>query len=797
MTEKSRKKTKKLVLLDVHAILHRAYHALPDFTSPKGEPTGALYGLVTMILKTIEELQPDFIIACYDLPQPNYRHHAYQAYKAGRAETDESLVSQIKRSKDIFSVFGIQVYEKAGYEADDLLGTLAKQGKGFSDLEIVIASGDMDTLQCVDKKRVRVYTLKKGIKDTTIYDEDAVKKRFGFSPVLVPDYKGLRGDPSDNIPGIPGIGEKTAQKLVSNFGSIESIYKKLKKDQAPFREIGVTPRIISLLLDHEEEAIFSKMLATIKNDVPITLEIPKHKWSDSVNMDELSVLFSDLGFRNLGARVVSVMGKAPKAKQMLSSEDERQVKLAGTMLWLLESERTNPTYQDIVDYGLAYFGTSNLSEIIYQLDISLKRHPKLYDLYNNVELPFLEVVDYLNSNGVKLDVKYLETVSKVSHKELDKLTQDIYKQAGVSFNINSPKQLGEVLFDKMQLHSKRLKKTAGGKRSTRESELEKMRDSHPIIGNILKYRELQKLLSTYVDNLPNMVSEDGRLRTTFLPNGTTTGRIASRDPNLQNIPNLNKGSVSIKRAFIAESENKLVALDYSQIELRISAVLSGDKNLIDIFKKGEDVHSGVAVRVFNVKPNEVTADMRRQAKVINFGILYGMGVNALMSALGSGTTRQEAQEFLNAYFNTFNTLANYLETVKEQARGCGYTETLFGRHRQFPALRSKVPFIRAQAERMAINAPIQGTAADLMRIAMNKVYKNIKNDNCLDKVKMLLQIHDELVFEVEEKYVVDYVPKIKTIMESVLPKEKSLGVPLLVDVKVGLNLEDMEKLIFE
>lgn len=783
---------KTLVLLDAHAILHRAFHALPDFSSPSGEPTGALYGVVSMLLKTIEELKPDYIVACYDLPEPTYRHQAFDGYKAKREKTDETLVAQIDRSRDIFAAFNIPIYEHPGFEADDMLGTIVEETKNEKDLEVVIASGDMDTLQLVDKKRVTVYTLRKGIKDTIIYDENTVVERFGFSPKLVADYKGLRGDASDNIPGIVGIGEKIATELITTFGSIEQIYKQLKKQESKFVEAGFKPRVIELLKQNEEEAQFSKMLATIRRDAPIKFKLPKQYWRESVDTDAVLSLFSELGFRTLASRVKSMLDISEDVSidQVSSGISDEEVAKVGIMLWLLESDRTNPSYDDIIDYGRSYFNTTDLSEIGNKLESSLKKNG-LLDIYKNIELPLLPVLDEMKRVGIRLDVKYLQKLSKKFHKELSALESDIYKSAGTEFNLNSPKQLGEVLFNTLGLKPKNQKKTSTGQLSTRESELVKMQDNHPIIGKILRYREIQKLVSTYVDNLPGMVGADGRLHTTFLQTGTTTGRVSSKDPNLQNIPVRTKEGREVRQAFVAEGDYQLVAMDYSQIELRIAAILSEDKKLIDIFKRGEDVHSGVALRVFGVNAEEVTADMRRQAKVINFGILYGMGVNALRANLGEGTSRDEAQQFLNAYFNTFTRLAEYLEETKEFAREHGYTETMFGRRRYFPGIHSGAPFIRASAERMAINAPIQGTEGDILRVAMIEIDKFIQKKNLRAQVRMLLQVHDELVFEIHKNTIKEVVPELKKIMEGVLKGHETREVPILVETKIGDNWTDL------
>ena len=795
MAAKGKKEdAKTLVLLDAHAILHRAYHALPDFSSPSGEPTGALFGVVSMLIRIIEDLKPDYLVACYDLPGPTYRHDAFDGYKAKRAKTDDELVTQIDRSRDILEVFGIPIYEHPGFEADDMLGTIVEECKGDKDLNIIIASGDMDTLQLVSKKKVQVYTQRKG-SEVVLFDETAVKEKFGFGPVLTIDFKGLRGDASDNIPGVPGVGEGSASKLIQTFGGIEKIYKAIKKDgvEKVAKKAVVQKRFVELVEKHEEEAEFSKMLATIRTDAPIDFTLPKQNWREAVDTEAALTLFSELGFRTLTARFKTLMDIQGSEAEIVANQNYDSIELAeaAVMLWLLESDRTKVEYEDVIDYGRATFGTTDFKEIKEKLAAELKQN-KLANLFEEIEKPLIPVLEKVNKNGIKLDTDYLKQLSKKFHKELTSLEKNIYKHAGTEFNINSPKQLGEVLFDTLELKPKNQKKTSTGQRSTRESELVKMKDDHPIIGEILRYRELQKLVSTYVDNLPKMVDTDGRLRTTFLQTGTTTGRIASHDPNLQNIPIRTEEGRAVRQAFVADDGYQLVAMDYSQIELRIAAVLSEDQKLIDIFKRGEDVHRGVALRVFGVNAEEVTADMRRRAKVINFGILYGMGVVALRQNLGSDTSREEAQQFLNAYFNTFTRLAEYLEETKAYARQHGYTETMFGRRRYFPGINSGAPMIRASAERMAINAPIQGTEGDILRIAMIEVQEYIEKNKLEKDVRMLLQVHDELVFEVKKSKCKEVIPKLQEIMQNVFGKHDTKEVPILVDVKVGDNWRELK-----
>ncbi len=784
------RKTKRLVLLDAHAILHRAYHALPEFSSSKGEPTGALYGLATMLMKIINELKPDYIAACYDLPGGTFRHEAYKDYKAGRKKTDDALVQQLKRSRAVFTAFNIESYEAPGFEADDLLGTIVEQVKGTG-IDTIIASGDMDTLQLVDNEKVRVYTLKKGIQDTILYDEKAVIERFGFPPKLLPDYKGLRGDPSDNIIGIQGIGEKTATDLIKNFGSIEAIYKKLKKDEKALGLKGIKPRVVELLKEGEEEAEFSKTLALIRRDAPIRYKIPNHVWSEELNPDKVLELFDELEFRSLRLRAESLFKKnGVGQKNLLESTvaeipKDDELAVVQIALSVLNSNLTEASLEEI----LRFAKTKSFDEASEKIFALVKRE-KLDQVFEKLEKPLIPIVKKMEERGIKIDVSYLRKLSDEYHAELSKIEKKIFKLAGSEFNVNSSQQLSVVLFETLKLSLKNHKKTGTGVKSTRESELEKMKDLHPIIKEILSYRELQKLLSTYIDTIPKMVGEDGRLHARFLQMGTTTGRMSSQTPNLQNIPIKSPAGRKIRHAFVADRGYLLAAFDYSQIELRVAAFLSGDEKLLKIFREGSDVHAEVAAYVFGVEPKEVTPDMRRQAKVINFGILYGMGVNALKDNLGSD--RATAQKFYNQYFDTFTTLARYLDRVKSETARRGYTETYFGRRRYFEGIRSKVPYIKAAAERMAINAPIQGTEADIIKLAMIAIDSFLKEKHQEGDAYLLLQVHDELIYEVKEDKAKDISREIKRIMEEVLPPEKIEGIKLSTNMSLGENWGEMD-----
>jgi DNA polymerase I len=787
----------RLVLFDAHAIIHRAYHALPDFATKDGEPTGGLYGLSTMLIRSIQEFAPDYMAACYDLPGPTFRHKEYKEYKAGRAKTDDALKQQLTRSRDIFGAFHIPIYDAPGFEADDMLGTIVEQLKDHQDLEILIVTGDMDTLQLVTGKRVRVYTLKKGINDTVIYDEDKVFERFGFHPLSLPDYKGLRGDPSDNIIGIAGIGEKTGSDLIARYKSIENLYSALKKDKEAVIQQGTKARIAELLLAGEDDALFSKMLATIRRDAPILFDLPKDHWKNTFTIDKAITLFEQLEFRTLGVRVRAlILDVSPdsSSQQAAMTQVEEEVidpallREAALALFVVASDHTTAGIEAVREYT----GEKTLAGAHQKLMEELK-NTGLEHVYRDIELPLFSILDRAHKHGILIDTAYLATLSREYHERQDTLEQTIHELAGETFNINSPKQLGVILFDTLGLTVKGLKKTAGGARSTRESELEKLRDQHPIISQIFEYRELQKLLSTYIDSIPTVVDGASRIHPTLHQDGAATGRFSSSNPSVQNIPVRDGLGAPIRNAFIAPEGKTLLAFDYSQIEMRVLAMHSGDPGLTDIFVNKEDIHTSVASRVFSVPPDQVTKEMRRKAKVINFGIIYGMGVTALKQNLG--TTREEAQVFYDQYFVTFPRIREFFDTVIRDATQKGYTETLSGRRRYFPDLKSRLPFMRASAERMAMNAPLQGTAADIVKIAMRDVDHALENAGLAGDAVLILQVHDELIFEVtEDKKLIHTVISVVTeAMEHAHRHTSGAHIPLIAEHKIGKRWGSMDE----
>lgn len=781
---------KTIVLLDAHAIIHRAYHALPDFTAPDGRPTGALYGLTSMLLGIIEQFNPYAVLACFDLPGKTFRHEAYADYKGARKEIEEELIAQLISARALLERMNVPIYDAEGFEADDVLGTLASQIKKKSEFEIVIASGDMDTLQLVDNDKVKVFTLRRGIKDTVVYNEKAVIDKFGFSPELLPDYKGLRGDVSDNIKGVKGIGEKTATTLIENFGTLENLYKHLNKEEKAFLDVGIKPRIIGLLKENEEDAFFSKTLATIRLDAPVRFIEPVNDWRKSLDGGVMVDYLQSLGFRTIINRVRKVFGIENDLKKdenkSLSKLELRKIAIG---VWLLNSDITNPTEDDILNH-------TNAEDLVGAREYVLKelKDKGLLQVYEKIELPLIPILDRMQEKGFKIDKKHFAKIGKKYHTLLTEVEKEIFNMAGHEFNVRSPKQVGEVIFDEMDLSVSGLRKTAGGARSTRESELYKMINVHPIIQKILDYRELHKVLSTYVDTLPKLADKDSVLHSELLQAGSSTGRFASRNPNLQNIPVRNTMGKEIRQGFVARNGFVLVGLDYSQIELRVAAILSKDPVMTKTFVRGEDIHTTVASEVFKVSAKDVDPEMRRKAKIINFGILYGMGVRALKENLNSDM--KEAQDFYDAYKGAFPTLFEFMEDVKRDAYSKGYTETLFGRRRYFPNLHAQLPHIRALNERAAINAPIQGTAtADIIKLALIHVDNFIQSKKLSNKVYPLMQIHDEILMEIEEKLADGIIPGLIKVMESVLYEsflKYKTEIPLVVNASVGRDWGELK-----
>ena len=884
---------KNLILIDGNALVHRAFHALPPtLVSPKGILTNAVYGFTAVLFKMIKDLKPDYIAATFDLAGPTFRHEEFAEYKIHREKAPDELYKQIPLIKELLGDFGIPIYEKEGFEADDVIGTLSEEGSKEKNLKVIIATGDLDTLQLVKGDKVVVFTMRKGINDTVIYNEDEVHKRYGIDPEQVTDYKGLKGDPSDNIPGVPGIGDKTASMLVQKYKSIENLYKILEKKG----KTNLSPKLIEKLLANKDTAIFSKRLATIITDLDISFKLEKSDWRNNLDRKKLENSLKEMGFFSLLKRLPEVLGEKTilpdekpspaqegleltsqtpqsqnfkyieikntkdfdkllghlKTDKMILSGDDQYIYfspdrnyLYGLSLnnykvfkkdvqTLIESQKilkighdlkpvlkvllaqdTHPDgidfdtkiavyllHSDIKDYSLdkMYFMEmdKNIPDnpqekilAIWELRDRLWENLKsknLTSVLENIEIPLIKILAEMELNGVRIDQKCLVKLSGKVNKELLTLEKKIYALAGTNFNINSPQQLSEILFERLGITGK-IRKTGKGALSTAASELEKLSEEHPIIDLILRYRELQKLKTTYVDPFPELVDKKtGRLYTTLNQTGTTTGRLSSQEPNLQNIPIRTELGQEFRKAFISSPGYKLLSLDYTQLELRIAAHISGDQKMTEAFKRGEDIHTRTAAEVFGISADKVTKDMRREAKTLNFGLLYGMGQLGFQRA--SKVSRAQAKDFIEKYMREFSGIALYMQKTREEVRKNGYVSTIFGRRRYLPEINSGIHELVRQAERMAINMPVQGTEADLLKLAMIKIHDLIHSQYKEGDVKMLLQIHDELLFEVRDDLVKKVGPRIKDIMENI----HKLDVPLTVDAKYGDNWQEMELL---
>lgn len=722
-------KRKLCIIIDSHALIHRAYHALPRLTTPQGELTNAVFGFSSVLVKVLREFRPDYLVAAFDVAGPTFRKEEYEEYKATRTKAPDDLYAQIPRIKEVLEAFNIPILEKEGFEADDIIGTVCHvMGESHPDVDVLVVSGDLDTLQLVTK-RARVYTMKKGVQDTIIYDEKGVRERFGFAPKYLPEYKGLRGDASDNIIGVVGVGEKTASSLIQKFGTLEKVYAALEGG----KDAGVSPRVANLLIEQKDQALFSRMLATIRRDVPIHFDIQKAAWG-GFDQRDAKALFEELSFRGLIGRLAGLDG-FDEVNTPVPAASRREELLAQV--------------QDAREAGL-------LSGEIYE-----------------VEKDLVDVVLAMESRGVRVDTKILSGLQADIKKKLEEIEQEIYRVAGMEFNINSPKQMGVVLFETLGISAKGIKKTPGREFSTAADELEKIREEHPIVPLILQQRELQKMLSTYIAPLPESVGPDGRIHSTLIPLGAATGRMSSSNPNLQNIPIRGEWGGHIRAAFVPDEGKQFLACDYSQMELRIVAHLAKDKNMIEAFKNGEDIHTRTASLVFGIDLKDVDKDMRYRAKALNFGLIYGIGHRAF--ARSAGISVDEAKDFMDRYLAVFSGVADYIENAKEVARQRGYAETLFGRKRFLPDLHSPNPGLRAFAERAAINMPAQGTTADIVKMAMVRAEKEFPS------ISLILQIHDELLWEGEPKEIERVKSGVKHLLEHVV----ELSVPLSVSSAVG------------
>ena len=860
---------KKLLILDSNSIINRAFYGVRYLSAKDGTPTNAIYGFLNILMKLLNEQKYDYICAAFDLKAPTFRHLRYDGYKAQRKPMPEGLVAQMPLSKDILRAMGVTILEKEGYEADDIIGTVARiceEGQ----IECFIATGDKDDLQLAsDKTKVILTVSRQGYNETTVYDDAAVKERYRVTPNEFIDVKALMGDPSDNIPGVKGIGEKTAMSLIEKFHSIEYIYDNIE-------DVGLKGATLQKMKDGKDMAFLSKELATIFREVPIDFNADDCAWNGFEDKDgELFNILSRLqlnsiikkmdltpqsGVSNLveedifegfsfdevssinvngavpviisfeGKEIASIAyadGKkgyvcenADEIKRFMEDETigkilfdakETLVKLNGKIdiknisddtaiaAYLVDPAKSKYEIEDLAN---EYFGvvidkpqakqlslldedepddTEYLAKCAVALGaLNTRINKKIEEngqtqLYREIELPLVEVLAHLEINGFLVDDGQLKAFAETLGTQIDKLTAMIYEMAGEEFNINSPKQLGVILFEKLEL--KPVKKTKTGY-ATNVDVLEKLIDKHPIIGLIMEYRQLTKLKSTYCDGLRAVINpETHRIHSVFTQTVTVTGRLSSTEPNLQNIPTRTELGREIRKMFVAKEGYTLVDADYSQIELRVLAHIANDETMINAFKNGEDIHAVTASQVLGIPLSEVTKQQRSSAKAVNFGIVYGIGEFSLAQDLHISV--KEAKAYIDSYLEKYHGVRNYMSEIKEQAKKDGYVKTMMNRIRYIPELKSPNYNIRQFGERVALNTPIQGTAADIIKLAMVRVDQRLISENL--KSRLILQVHDELIVEAAE----DEVDEVKKILSEEMQGAMELRVPLKVDMSVG------------
>jgi DNA polymerase I-like protein with 3'-5' exonuclease and polymerase domains/5'-3' exonuclease len=716
---------KRFVLVDGNALLHRAFHATPPLTTSKGELVNAVYGFTNMLLRSWDDLKPDYMAIAWDKKAPTFRHQEYTQYKATRGPADETLSSQYDRVHEVVKALEVPEFGLNGYEADDLIGTLARLSvEQEPEIEVIILTGDRDIMQTINGQ-VKVLMPKKTLSDVGLYGIQEFIDRFGFQPIQMIEYKALAGDASDNIPGVPGIGDVSATKLIKQFGAIEEIYK-------PENLATLPERMQKLLAEGAESAAMSKRLATIDVNAPIKLDFKECEVKD-YNQKKVVDLFRELEFKTLVNKLTG------EGKDPLKGENNLGVNIA-----VPREEKPAQSKETV------------------ELDLQVQK-----------------VLDTMSKNGVLIDAQFLEKLGVDLKEKLVDIEKNIFHFVGHEFNLNSPKQLSEVLFDELNLPV--FKKTKTG-RSTDEETLQELSAAHPAIPFLLQYRQLFKLVSTYVDALPKSIQEDGRIHSTFNVEGAATGRLSSTNPNLQNIPIRGEMGGELRKAFIAPEGKVLLGADYSQIELRIMADVSGDEAMKKAFQDGLDIHAATAAKIFNIPIDQVGKQQRTVGKTMNFATLYGQGPRALSRQLSIDFAT--AKQYISEYFEQFPKVKAWMAKTLEFGIQNGYVETVSGRRRYMPELSSNNHFLKAAGERAAINHPIQGTSADMIKIAMVAIGKELeKNDNC----KLILQVHDELMFECSPEDVESTAKMIKQKMENAL----KLSVPVKVDLKSGKSWGEM------
>ena len=856
---------KKVILVDGNNLLFRSYFATAYsgnmMKNSKGFPTNGLYGLVNMLNKIIREEKPEYMLVAFDKGK-TFRHEKYLDYKGGRNETPDDLKRQFSVAKKLVPLMGIKCFEIDNYEADDIIGTYSKMALIDPEFETTIVSSDKDLLQLINEE-TEVKLLKQ--KDYIRMNEETFMDTYGIKPIRMIDLKGLMGDASDNIPGVKGIGEKTALKLLQEYDSLENVYDNIDNIK------GATKQ---KLIDGKESAFMSKDIATIYNEVPVTYSLEELKY-DGPDVDSLREMYSDLEFYSF-LKDFKETGKKEEKLEYKIIENVNDLKLKEKVSVYLEISETNYHNADI--YGMSLYDGENayyvpfevlkenknildgkeiytydLKKMIVSLnkydidiknctfdamiagyilnynvkddiaylantfnyditlfdnfkkeknvsteafaDLTVRKAKFIYDikdefinkmkeeeqleLFTNIEMKLSFVLASMEIEGVRVDTKVLDEMGENINKKLDELTSEIYNYAGEEFNIQSPKQLGEILFEKLEIPYPKKKKTSY---STAREILDKIVDYHPIVEKIIEHRTLNKIYTTYIVGIKNCVKEDGKLHTIYTQTLTRTGRLSSIEPNLQNIPIRYKEGKEIRKAFIPEENSVFLSSDYSQIELRMFAHMSGEQNLIDAFKHHLDIHTKTAMDIYHVSKDEVTKNMRRDAKAVNFGIIYGISSFGLAEDLGVDI--KTAKKFLDNYLETFPGIKNYMDKVIKDAYETGYVKTIMNRKRKIDELYNTNHMIKVQGERMALNTPVQGSSADILKKAMIDIYNEFNRLNL--KSKMILQVHDELIFNVKN----DELEKVKEIVINFMENAYKLNVPLEVDVEIGKNWYD-------
>ena len=771
---------KTLLLIDAYAMIYRAYYAFiraPRMNS-RGENTSAIFGFVVTFEDLLKRLKPSHIAVAFDPAGPTFRHEAFEQYKAQRQETPEDIRWAVPRIKQILQAMNVPVLEVLGYEADDVIGTIAHKAEkeGF---EVYMATPDKDYGQLVTE-HIFMYRPRHTGGFEKLGPQEVCEKYGLRNQSQVIDLLGLMGDSSDNIPGCKGVGEKTAVQLLQQFGSIDNLLA--NTDQLK----GALQRKVQ---EQVEEIRFSRFLATIKTDVPIEFDAQSLVYQER-NWDLLAPLYRELEFNSLLKQAPASIANSPspitksakKAKPQettldlfadLSSTIEAEAETQNSKLLIQNSQ---------IEERLATYLLN--PEVAFNPDQpvnwdALKADTSLWNLYQEVELPLSSILREMEQAGVRIDVPMLCQAETQLNEELQTLEQQIYTAAGVTFNINSPKQVGEVLFDQLHLDSK-AKKSKNGQYSTSEEVLLALKPKHPVVGMILAYRELKKLISTYISALPTYINpETGKIHTTYNQTVTATGRLSSSNPNLQNLPIRSERGQLIRQAVIPDEGCLFLSADYSQIELRLMAHFSQDPHLVEVFRSGQDVHAATAAKIFNVPIDQVTKDQRRQAKTANFGIIYGISAFGLAQQLDC--SRAEAKALIDGYFAAFPGVIDYIERQKQLAREQGYAVTLFGRKRYLPDILSHNATVRSFAERNAVNSPIQGTAADIIKMAMVTIHRRLKEEGL--KAQMIMQVHDELNFNVPDAEI----DRVREIVVSEMQNVVHLTVPLIADCGVGTN----------